>query len=410
MKTPPRNNYANTNTPIASIKRPRSSMERTGSTRSTTSRNGTGSNSQRRVAGSEEMGSPAPETCLTPMHPPKPVERKPTDHVEEESSWVGRKVDALFSPVITYFNQQEIGSDGKDNALAQATASESSSSPSNGTTCEEEVEDDNLSIDSMQPMDDDNCDDDEFNPWQFIKSLPAYDCVKHLTPADRLPPKSPDAPPITLVLDLDETLVHCTVEDVADADLSFPVLFHGVNYQVNVRLRPYLDEFFKRIHGHFEVIVFTASQKVYANELLDRIDPGTSSPVFLAPSAFLIYLSSHTIVPFPVVFSFTERKYIQHRLFRESCLAVEGNFLKDLHVLGRDLTKTVLVDNSPHAFGYQVDNGIPIESWFEDPSDRELLKLAKFVKGLRGQEDVRPMIRHKFQSQHRVDTARKIAY
>lgn len=89
---------------------------------------------------------------------------------------------------------------------------------------------------------------------------------------------------------------------------------------------------------------------------------------------------------------------------------MEGNFLKDLHVVNRDLTKTVLVDNSPHAFGYQVDNGIPIESWFEDPSDRELLKLAKFVKGLKGQDDVRPMIRHKFQSQHRVDTARKIAY
>jgi CTD small phosphatase-like protein 2 len=101
----------------------------------------------------------------------------------------------------------------------------------------------------------------------------------------RLPAKSLDAPPITLVLDLDETLVHCTVEDVADADLSFPVLFHGVDYQVNVRLRPFLDEFFKRIHGHFEVVVFTASQKVYANELLDRIDPGTSFFTLWAPAA-----------------------------------------------------------------------------------------------------------------------------
>jgi len=53
-------------------------------------------------------------------------------------------------------------------------------------------------------------------------------------------------------------------------------------------------------------------------------------------------------------------KYIQHRMFRESCLAVEGNFLKDLNVLGRNLNQAVLVDNSPHAFGYQVDNGIPI--------------------------------------------------
>jgi len=69
--------------------------------------------------------------------------------------------------------------------------------------------------------------------------------------------------------------VHCTVEPVDDADLVFPVVFHGMTYQVHVRLRPHLFDFLEKIHGKFEVIVFTASQQVYADELLNLIDPGT---------------------------------------------------------------------------------------------------------------------------------------
>ena len=92
-------------------------------------------------------------------------------------------------------------------------------------------------------------------------------------------------------------------------------------------------------------------------------------------------------------------------MFRDSCLPVEGNYLKDLTVIGRDLSKAVLVDNSPHAFGYQVDNGIPIESWFDDQKDKELLKLEKFLRTLHGVEDVREVVRNTFQSHLLVKNA-----
>jgi len=213
--------------------------------------------------------------------------------------------------------------------------------------------------------------EEEFNPFLFIKHLPPYSMVQSLRPPITLPPKDESAPPVSLVLDLDETLVHCTVEPTPDADLQFPVVFHGITYQVHVRLRPHLFDFLEKIKDKFEVIIFTASQQVYANELLNLIDP--------------------------------EGKYIHHRLYRESCLAVEGNYLKDLNVLGRDLTKTVLVDNSPHAFGYQVDNGIPIESWFDDQNDTELLKLERFLRTLHDVKDVRTAVRWKFQTFQLVD-------
>ena len=92
-------------------------------------------------------------------------------------------------------------------------------------------------------------------------------------------------------------------------------------------------------------------------------------------------------------------------MFRDSCLAVEGNFLKDLTVLGRDMSQMVLVDNSPHAFGYQIDNGIPIESWFDDPLDTELLKLSRFLDTLHGCKDVRQVVRSEFETYRKVRNA-----
>ena len=98
---------------------------------------------------------------------------------------------------------------------------------------------------------------------------------------------------------------------------------------------------------------------------------------------------------------------MQHRLFRESCVMVQGNFLKDLHVIGRDYSRMALVDNSPHAYGFQIENGIPIESWFDDDTDTELLKLVGFLRRAFAAEDVRTVIKEHFKTDVLVDRARR---
>ena len=75
------------------------------------------------------------------------------------------------------------------------------------------------------------------------------------------------------VLDLDETLVHSTLDGCDEPDFSFPVAFNGREHRVHVRRRPHLQHFLQRCAELFEVVVFTASQKVYAEQLLNILDP-----------------------------------------------------------------------------------------------------------------------------------------
>lgn len=68
--------------------------------------------------------------------------------------------------------------------------------------------------------------------------------------------------------------------------------------------------------------------------------------------------------------------------------------MKDLRVLGRDLSKVVLIDNAAYSYSFQVDNGIPILPYYEGSTDFELKALRNYLMGLTG--DVRESNRKAF--------------
>ncbi|KAL5983473.1 hypothetical protein ACLOJK_017559 [Asimina triloba] len=164
-----------------------------------------------------------------------------------------------------------------------------------------------------------------------------------------------------------ETLVHSSLEYCEVADFTFQVQFGNELQTVYVRQRPFLHMFLEAVAKMFEIIVFTASQSVYATQLLDILDP--------------------------------DHRLICARAYRDSCVLSESGYTKDLTILGRDLAKVAIVDNSPQVYQLQVENGIPIQSWFGDPADSALVSLLPFLETLAGADDVRPIIAKKFNSQ-----------
>ncbi|KAK3040858.1 hypothetical protein RJ639_029202 [Escallonia herrerae] len=283
-------------------------------------------------------------------------------------------METIFSPAfhISRVAGAEIASGDVGGGLSSEVSAIYLTMKNSKLECVDEYNHDHISTDVC--MEEDECEEfDDFDPYFFIKNLPELSSVVPTFRRVLLPKQTRSCPPTTLVLDLDETLVHSTLEPCEDADFTFSVHLNLMVHTVFVRCRPHLQDFMERVAGLFEIIIFTASQSIYAEQLLNVLDP--------------------------------KRKVFRHRVYRESCVFVEGNYLKDLSILGRDLARVVMIDNSPQAFGFQVDNGIPIESWFDDRSDKELLLLLPFLESLVGVEDVRPLIAKRFNLRERVAAA-----
>lgn len=192
----------------------------------------------------------------------------------------------------------------------------------------------------------------------FIKLLPSLPCTDLGSIAmPLLPPRSgEDAYRPTLVLDLDETLVHCSREGKgrprcqADQPPDLVIEFEVTPAYGNVYFRPFVHLFLEVAARSFEIVVFTASQQAYADKVINALDP--------------------------------EGVYIKHRLYRQHCTEVRGAFFKELGPLGRPLGQCLLVDNSPISVACNADHGILIQSWYGDRNDRELVDLLAVLQDL----------------------------
>ncbi|KAH9892404.1 NLI interacting factor-like phosphatase-domain-containing protein [Xylariomycetidae sp. FL2044] len=179
----------------------------------------------------------------------------------------------------------------------------------------------------------------------------------------------------TLILDLDETLIHSMSKGgrmgsghMVEVRLNTTYVGSGGQQALGpqhpilyyVHKRPHCDEFLRKICKWFNLVVFTASVQEYADPVIDWLE--------------------------------SERKFFTGRFYRQHCTFRHGAFIKDLSSIEPDLSKVMILDNSPLSYMFHQDNAIPIQGWISDPTDNDLLHLVPLLEGLQHVSDVRALL------------------
>ena len=127
-----------------------------------------------------------------------------------------------------------------------------------------------------------------------------------------------------------------------------------------------MEEVLAYLAESYEIVVFTAGEKDYADAIIDFIDE--------------------------------DKTIIQHRLYRNHCIrAAPRVYVKDLRIIAdREMKDMVIVDNSIISFLFNMSNGVPIHSFVGQKDDEELMYMVSYLEEIYEKDDVRDHISETF--------------
>ena len=165
-----------------------------------------------------------------------------------------------------------------------------------------------------------------------------------------------------LLIDLDETLIHSEFRNknnYKELDLftrtskcqskTFSYSDENYIYYMDVFFRPHLKQFLSEVSKYFDLAIFTAAMKGYADTIIDFIDP--------------------------------HYKFFQFRLYREACIPIQDRlYIKDLRIIENyDPKNVILMDNSLYSFMNQPSNGMLVNSFYTSHKDTQLISAKNFL-------------------------------
>lgn len=199
-----------------------------------------------------------------------------------------------------------------------------------------------------------NCVIESKRPLTWKEKVAAFfalEAVETVQPPDPIPEKK------TLILDLDETLIHSSEFDPhPDCEC-----FKHLDGILNVMVRPGLKEFMEFCRDNFDVFIFTASSQPYADHIIDRIAPWIDKA---------------------------------HRHYRDSCLGKANTpLIKNINFLKRRKQDVIIVDDSSVTFQANPKNTLRIVKFNGMPTDKYLIDwLIPILEKCLAVDDVRKII------------------
>ena len=153
---------------------------------------------------------------------------------------------------------------------------------------------------------------------------------------------------LTIIIDLDGTLIYNINNEEENFEEEDEENEEENEIKDNIIIRPGLYEFLDiLLKLKCELILFTSSTKQRADEIINIIEKN--------------------------------KKYFNKRLYREHCVLIGAAYVKDISKLGRDLNKTIIIDNDLGCFYLQQENGILIKSFIGNEDDKNLLNLSQIL-------------------------------
>lgn len=169
-----------------------------------------------------------------------------------------------------------------------------------------------------------------------------------------------------LILDLDETLIHsCLTERGRKPDLLFE------NFMVYKR--PGLDSFLNQMHKIFLLAIWSTGTDDYVNEIAQAITPDGCRFEF-------VWGRSRCTVRNVELKNISNKHTNTYDYIKP---------LKKVKRLGYSLKQTLIVDDSAYKCTDNYGNAIYIKAFEGDINDRELPKLANYLKQLQPEPNYR---------------------